>query len=92
MMQEVGKTLHMAKSGRVIIRLGESISEGDILCDSDGNRMLRVSEIIGKVDSPFASCIPMINYTKKNDDVAVYAVTSPNNSQMNNSRRKRKHY
>ena len=92
MMNKVGKTLHMAKSSRVIVQLEEFMPEGTILCDSDGNRMLKVYEIIGKVDSPFASCIPMIDYTKKHDDVAVYAVSAQNNSESKNSKRKRKYY
>ena len=64
-MQEAGTILHIAGSGRVIVRLTGGASEGDILCDSQGTRVARIREIIGPVDAPYASAEPITNSIRR---------------------------
>ena len=56
-MQEIGKIVHLAQSGRLIVELDEELSEGDILYDQKENRVARVAELIGPTSAPFASAI-----------------------------------
>ena len=50
--------MHLANSGRVIVRLNSEVPEGQILCDSNSQKIAKVTELIGPVSSPFASAIP----------------------------------
>ena len=73
-MQEVGEVLHLAKSGRVIVRLSQVIKEGQILCDKDGHKIAKVTELIGPVTSPYASGIPLSNNVKKFISSKIFAL------------------
>ncbi len=64
-MQEVGEISHLAGSGRVIARLSRKVDEGQILCDEEGVKVAKVMELIGPVDSPYASAAPLTNNIKK---------------------------
>lgn len=79
-MQKSGKILHIAGSGRVIVKLTEALAEGQILCDKDGTRMVKVMEMIGPVEAPLASTMPLTNNIKKQIGKSVFA------SQANDSR------
>ena len=57
--------MHLAGSGRVIVKLTEKLEDGQILCDRSGTKIAKVSEIIGSVKSPFASASPLTNNIKK---------------------------
>ena len=57
--------MHLANSGRVIVRLNSEVPEGQILCDSNSQKIAKVTELIGPVSSPFASAIPLTNNLKK---------------------------
>ncbi|MDE0091431.1 MAG: Gar1/Naf1 family protein [Thaumarchaeota archaeon] len=72
-MREIGKILHVAGSGRVIIQISEPLPEGQILCDKGGTRVARVMELIGPVSSPFASAAALTNSIKKHVGRAVFA-------------------
>ena len=63
--QEVGEVLHIAKSGRVIIKLSQKVDSGEILLDSKGKKVARVVELIGQVKAPYASAVPMTDRIKK---------------------------
>ncbi len=65
-MQEVGEVLHLASSGRVIIRLSKPLRDGQLLLDSSGTKIAKVSEMIGPVDAPYASATPLTNNIQKN--------------------------
>ena len=58
-MTEVGEIIHKAKSGRLILKLYEqtTIKTGDIIVDSQGKKIGNVNELIGSVNSPYASVI-----------------------------------
>lgn len=64
-MKQAGTVLHVAGSGRVIIRLEGSASEGDILYNSKGVRVARIREIIGPVSAPYASAESLTNNIKR---------------------------
>lgn len=73
-MQEVGEVLHLASSGRVIIRLSRPLRDGQVIVDNSGTRVAKVSEMIGPVDAPYASAIPLTNNIKKHVGKQVYIV------------------
>ncbi len=57
--------MHLANSGRVIIRLDKPLREGQIVCDERSTKIARVTEMIGPVSNPFASAISLTNNIKK---------------------------
>jgi rRNA processing protein Gar1 len=59
LLTEVGEIIHKAKSGRLILKLFEmtKINAGDTILDSHGKKIGNVNELIGPVDSPYASVI-----------------------------------
>ena len=86
-MQEVGEVLHIANSGRVIVRLSREIKEGQILCDKNNQKIGRVTELIGPVKNPFASAIPLTNNLKKISGTKVFSLEQT--PVMKKNRRKR---
>ena len=86
-MQEVGEVLHIANSGRVIVRLSEEIKEGQILCDKNSQKIGRVTELIGPIRKPFASAIPLTNNLKKISGTKVFSLEQT--PVMKKNRRKR---
>ncbi len=69
---EVGEILHQAKSGRIIIKLTRDIKVGDVLTDSRGKRVAKVIEIIGPIDAPYATAVPLTDRIKKYIGSKVY--------------------
>ena len=59
LLTEVGKIIHKAKSGRLILKLFEmtKINAGDTILDSHGKKIGNVNELIGSVNAPYASVI-----------------------------------
>lgn len=61
-MDELGTILHVARSGRIIVKVDTEASEikstGVSLVDSNGFRIGRIQEIFGPVFSPYASVLP----------------------------------
>ena len=58
-LQEAGTVLHLAKSGRLIVKASSQLRDGTLLVDEKGRRTGRVMETIGPVVSPFLSVQPM---------------------------------
>jgi RNA-binding protein len=56
---EVGEVIHKAKSGRLILKIFEmaKINAGDTISDTHGKKLGNVNELIGPVNSPYASVI-----------------------------------
>jgi len=56
---EAGEVIHVAKSGRLILKIGTSIvlKSGENLFDNAGKKVGRVTELIGPVDAPYASVL-----------------------------------
>ncbi len=57
--------MHLANSGRVIIRLSKPLRDGQLLIDNTGTKIAKVSEMIGPVDAPYASATPLTNNIQK---------------------------
>jgi RNA-binding protein len=65
---EIGEIMHLAKSGRLIVKLnaaGASVRAGELLVDGSGKRVGKVVELIGPVSAPYASVIPMTDRTSR---------------------------
>jgi RNA-binding protein len=61
-MNELGEVLHMAKSGRLIVKMSAATSEKKVIgmpvVDSTGKQIGKIQEIFGPVVSPYASVQP----------------------------------
>ena len=79
--------MHIANSGRVIVRLSREIKEGQILCDKNNQKIGRVTELIGPIKEPFASAIPLTNNLKKISGTKVFSLEQT--PVMKKNRRKR---
>jgi len=87
-LQEVGEILHLANSGRVIVRLSKTVVQDQILCDEDSTKVAKVTELIGPVAKPYASAISLTNNIKKFVGKKMFAFDIPPAKKQN--RRKRK--
>lgn len=65
MSSEAGRAVHVAKSGRLIIKVGDNtkLVPGETLIDESGKRVGKVTEIIGPVMAPYASILLLDNHT-----------------------------
>ncbi len=66
-MREAGEILHIAKSGRIIVKLNQKVKvgPGEVLVDAKGRKVARVVELIGPVRSPYASAAPLTDRVSK---------------------------
>ena len=87
-MQEVGEILHLASSGRVIVRLSKTVTEDQILCDENSTKVAKVRELIGPVAKPYASAISLTNNVKRFIGKKMFVSEIPPAKKQN--RRKRK--
>ena len=87
-MQEVGEILHLASSGRVIVRLSKIVLQDQILCDEKSTKVAKVTELIGPVAKPYASAISLTNNIKKFVGKKMFTFDIPPAKKQN--RRKRK--
>jgi RNA-binding protein len=66
---EVGEIIHLARSGRLIVKLNavgaERVKSGELLIDGSGRKVGRVAELIGPVRTPYASVITMTDRTSR---------------------------
>ena len=63
-MEKIGEIVHLAKRGRLIVKVEENINHnliGQSLIDDKGSKVGKIIELIGPVKSPYASVIPTIN-------------------------------
>ena len=79
--------MHIANSGRVIVRLTKEIKEGQIICDKNNQKIGRVTELIGPIKNHFASAIPLTNNYKKISGTKVFSLEQT--PVMKKNRRKR---
>ena len=80
--------MHLANSGRVIVRLSNTVSAGQILCDEKSTRVAKVTELIGPVAKPYASAISLTDNIKRFVGKKMFASEAPPAKKQN--RRKRK--
>jgi len=72
-MSEVGTVLHLARSGRLILRAEKIPEPGTILYDDKGRRAARVVEVFGPVKAPYISATPLTDRVKRLVGRKVYA-------------------
>jgi RNA-binding protein len=89
-LQEVGEILHLANSGRVIVRLSKVVQQDQILCDENSTKVAKVTELIGPVAKPYASAISLTNNVKKFVGKKMFTFEIPSAKKHNENRRKRK--
>ena len=89
-MQEVGEILHLATSGRVIVRLSKTVTQDQILCDEKSTKVAKVTELIGPVAKPYASAMSLTNNIKKFVGKKMFAFEIPSAEKHKENRRKRK--
>jgi RNA-binding protein len=88
-MEKIGAIVHLAKSGRLIVKIEENINHnliGQSLIDDRGTKVGKIIELIGPVKSPYASVIPTSN-SKYSIGGLVYTSRSLNH-QFNSSRKR----
>ena len=89
-MQEVGEILHLANSGRVIVRLSKTVQQDQILCDENSTKVAKVTELIGPISKPYASAMSLTNNIKKFVGKRMFALETPSVKKHKENRRKRK--
>ncbi|MFZ0628073.1 MAG: hypothetical protein WAM16_02085 [Nitrososphaeraceae archaeon] len=63
-MEKIGEIIHLAKSGRLIVKIEEKANHnliGQALTDDKGTKVGKIIELIGSIKSPYASVIPTLN-------------------------------
>ena len=95
-MEKIGEIIHLAKSGRLIVKIEENTNHhliGQALIDDKGTNVGKIIELIGSVKSPYASIIPTLN-SKFNVGGKVYKSHNVyhqyNSSKKGNKSRRRK--
>jgi len=89
-LQEVGEVMHIANSGRVIVRLRKTVEEGQILCDKKSGKIAKVTEMIGPVAKPYASAIPLTKNVKRYTGKKVFALETSSAKKYKEFRRKKR--
>src|SRR5918911_2074947 len=67
--------MHLAKSGRLVVRLtaiGREPKSGELIIDTTGKRIGKVIEVIGPVTAPYASVVPMVDKINKIIGIRVF--------------------
>ena len=74
-MELLGEILHFSKSGRLIVRIENNYSRvksGLIVLDNKDMKVGKIAELIGSVNSPYASIIPFVQAKSKMAGLKVY--------------------
>jgi RNA-binding protein len=74
-LEEIGEIMHLAKSGRLVVRLtciGNEPKSGELIIDTNGKRIGKVIEVIGPVTAPYASVAPLIDKINKIIGIRVF--------------------
>ena len=82
--------MHLASSGRVIVRLSKTVIQDQILCDEKSTKVAKVTELIGPVAKPYASAISLTNNIKKFVGKKMFTFDIPTAKKHKENRRKRK--
>jgi len=82
--------LHLASSGRVIVRLSKTVTQDQILCDEKSTKVAKVTELIGPIAKPYASAISLTNNIKEFVGKKMFAFEIPSAKKHKENRRKRK--
>ena len=74
-LEEIGEIMHLAKSGRLIVKLtaiGKEPKSGELIIDTNGKRIGKVIEVMGPVTAPYASVVPLIDKINKIIGIRVF--------------------
>ena len=74
-LEEIGEVMHLAKSGRLVVRLtaiGREPKSGELIIDTNGKPIGKVIEVIGPVTAPYVSVVPMIEKINKIIGIRVF--------------------
>ena len=61
----IGTAIHVAKSGRLVIKAKGDIRTGEFVFDERGNQVGKVLEVIGPTRSPYLTVIPANEQSKR---------------------------
>ena len=82
--------MHLARSGRVIVRLSNTVGPNQVLCDEKSVKVAKVTELIGPVAKPYASAISLTNNIKKFVGKKMFTFETPSAKKFKKQRRKQK--
>ena len=82
--------MHLARSGRVIVRLSNTVSQDQILYNDKNVRVAKVTELIGPVAEPYASAISLTNNIKKFVGKKMFTFETTSAKKFKKQRRKQK--
>ena len=82
--------MHLARSGRVIVRLSNTVGANQILCDYKNVKVANVTELIGPVAKPYASAISLTNNIKKFVGKKMFTFETTSAKKFKKQRRKQK--
>ena len=82
--------MHLANSGRVIVRLVKKVEEGQILFDTKSGKVAKVTEMIGPVAKPYASAIPLTKNVTQYTGKKVFALADSSAKKYKKFRRKKR--
>ena len=86
---EIGEVLHLARSGRLIVKLNPSCGFskiGQLLFDNEGTKIGRIIELIGSVRAPFASVLSDIKTSNRISGLKVFE-SDPTTSNRDTARK-----
>ena len=78
---EAGEVIHIAKSGRLILKIGNGteLKPGENLFDNAGKKVGRVTELIGPIAAAYASVLLADLQVKRNSGSKLFRFSSPRN-------------
>ena len=82
--------MHLARSGRVIVRLSNTVGANQILCDDKSVKVAKVTELIGPVTKPYASAVSLTNNIKKFVGKKMFTFETTSAKKFKKQRRKQK--
>ena len=74
-MELLGEILHFSKSSRLIVKIEKNnshVKSGLIVLDNKDRKVGKIAELIGSVNSPYASIIPFVQAKSKMAGLKVY--------------------
>lgn len=94
-MEKIGEIIHLAKSGRLIVKIEENANHnliGQALIDDKGTKVGKIIELIGSIKSPYASVIPTLNskYSVGGKVYKLHNLNQYNSSKKRNKTKRRK--
>ena len=78
-MELLGEILHFSKSGRLIVKVennGPYVKSGLLVIDNKEKRIGKIAELIGSVNSPYASIIPFVQAKSKMTGLKLYCAVT----------------